>query len=296
MKAKQFILVFLFVLPIFTLAQDPLLQPDRLWSMVETYCLSQGNTYTSHYLKLGQDTMIEDYTYKSLRYSQDETQLVWYDYGGFIRETAEGKVYYRRDGLPEGLIYDFGASLGDTVIVINHELIGDPLYMVVIIEDSLLLEDGWHRMIILEDNAYPGEETWIEGVGSISGLVKSGLNAFGPACGDFNLLCTSDNAVEVYMNPKFPSCWYVYTRIDNLVEEGNLRLYPNPVQNILNIKGDFLRPGESYFILISDYTGRIVLKKYTSSKEFNMSAYAKGMYFLNIQSEAGTYTGKILKY
>jgi hypothetical protein len=157
MKLKYLIIIF--ILPLFTMAQQPLLDPDRLWSHVETHCLSQGNTYTSHYLKLGQDTVIEGYTYSSLRYSQDETQVEWLDYGGYIRETDDGKVYFRRDGLPEGLIYDFGVSLGDTVVVLNQELIPEPLHFVVTTVDSLLLDDGWHRLLVVEDDNYPGEET-----------------------------------------------------------------------------------------------------------------------------------------
>ena len=295
MKAKYFLIILLFLLPLFSVAQQALLATDRLWSMVETHCLSQGNTYTSHYLALGQETVIEGLTYINLRYSQDETQLEWFDYGAYIRETPEGKVYYRRTGLPEGLIYDFGASLGDTVIVINQELVPQPLHFVVILEDSLLLEDGWHRMIVLEDEDFPGEETWIEGVGSISGLAKSGLNAFGSACGDFDLLCSSDDGIAIYMSSEFPSCWYVYTRIGDPTLEEPLLLYPNPVRDRLHIEGEFLRSGENYLVRIADYTGRIVHEEFISNNELDMSRLATGMYFLNIQSEAGSYTGKILK-
>jgi len=263
--------------------------------MVETHCLPRGNTYTSHYLKPGQDTVINGESYTNLRYSQDETQNIWYDYGGFIRETPEGKVYFMRIGLPEGLIYDFGAQIGDTVVVLNQELIPEPIHFVVISEDSLLLEDGWHRMMVLEDEAFPGEEVWIEGVGSISGLVKSGLNAFGSTCGDFDLLCSSDDAIAIYMNPEYPTCWYVYTRIGDPILGESLLLYPNPVRDVLNIEGEFLREGESYLIRISDYTGRIVFEQYMSNNEVNISDISAGMYFLNIQSEAGNYTGKILK-
>ena len=244
---------------------------------------------------MGQDTVINAETYKKLHYSQDETQNEWFDYGGYIRETPDGKVYYTRVGMHEGLIYDFGAQVGDTVVVLNQELLSEPIHFVVIGEDSLLLEDGWHRMMVLEDEAYPGEEIWIEGVGSTSGLAKSGLSAFGSSCGDFDLLCSSNDGIAIYMNPEYPSCWYVYTRIGDPILEEPLLLYPNPVRDKLNIEGEFLREGERYLLRIADYTGRIVFEEYISSNEINISHFSTGMYFLNIQSEAGSYTGKILK-
>jgi|GEM_PF-1466303 len=296
MNLKYFSIIFLFMMPLLTFGQRTLLTEDRLWSMVETHCLSQGNTYNSHYLELGQDTMIDGHIYSVLRYSQDETQAIWFDYGGYIRETPEGEVFYKRDGLPEGLIYDFGASLGDSVIVINQELIPEPINFVVTLVDSLLLDDGWHRMMVLEDDAYPGEETWIEGVGSLSGLVKSGLSAFGSACGDFDLLCTSDAGDAIYVNPEFPSCWYVYTRIGNVSLEEQLLLYPNPVQDQLHIEGEFLKPGENFLVRISDYSGRIIMEDNINGNTLDVSHFSSGLYFLTIQSEAGSYTGKIMKH
>lgn len=296
MKALRLFIVLFFLMPFTLLAQNSLLHPNRLWSMVEVHCQPNGNLYSSHYLKLAGDTIIEGESYNKLDYSQDETQTIWYEYGGFIRETPEGKVYYRRSGLGEGLIYDFGAELGDTVVVLNHELIPEPLNMVVIQEDSLLLEDGWHRMLVLEDDAYPGEETWIEGVGSISGIVKSCQKAFGSSCGDFELLCSSDAGFTIYVSPNYSSCWYVYTRIDDFKEINPLKLYPNPVQEVLHIEGDFLIQGGTYLVRLLDFTGKLVLEQETNSSELDLSTLGSGMYFLQLQTNAANYSGKIVKY
>lgn len=291
----RILIIILALLPLYSIAQLPLLTEDRLWTMVEIHCLPQGNTYQSHYLELGPDTTIEGQVYRSLRYAADETQSTWYPYGGFIRETGDGKVYYKKDNAPEGLIYDFSAGFGDTVVVINPELIPEPLNFVVTVEDSIYLEDGWHRMLVLQDTAFPGEETWIEGVGSLSGLVKSGLTAFGSACGDFDLLCTSDDGFSVYVNPEYPACWYVYTRITDPEKQDALKIYPNPVGEHLFIEAEMMVPGEKYLLRIADFSGRIIHQEQMTENSFNTSFFPPGMYILTITTSQGTFNGKMIK-
>jgi len=183
----------------------------------------------------------------------------------------DGKVYYRRTGLGEGLIYDFGAEAGDTVVVLNYDLIPEPLHMVVLLEDSILLQDGWHRMLILEDESYPGEETWIEGVGSVSGLVKSGLSAFGSSCGGYELLCTSDDGLGVYFNPSFPNCWYVSTRIDDPLEISTLKVYPNPTMGMLKIEGFTGEEDGNKRVVVSDLSGKVVIDENLQSQGIDLS-------------------------
>ena len=296
MKILRLLLILTFLYPLTVGAQETLLHPDRLWSMVNVNCQPWGNAFTSHYLKLGGDTIIDGIDYRKLDYSTDESQSEWLDYGGYIRETADGKVFYTRLGVDEGLIYDFGATLGDTVHVMNHELVPEPLQMVVILEDSILLEDGWHRMLVLEDDDYPGAETWIEGVGSLSGLVKSCLNAFGSACGDYDLLCTSDDGIDIYINTEYPSCWYVSTRIDNKLSLDELKVYPNPANDILNIEGDFLRTGEAFEIRLIDLSGRIVMQDRQSYRQIDLGSLQQGVYFLQLQTSGAMYSTKVFRY
>lgn len=296
MKIIRLLFLGVILLPLYSYSQEALLHPGRLWTMVNINCQPWGNSYTSHYIKLGGDTVIDGTAYQKLDYSTDETQSTWIEYGGYLRETPDGKVYYKRIGINEGLVYDFGATVGDTVHVLNTELLPEPLQMVVILEDSIFLEDGWHRMMVLEDEDYPGEETWIEGVGSLSGLQKSCLNAFGSACGDYDLLCTSDYDIDVYISTEYPSCWYVTTRIDNDLRVDELKVYPNPVENTLTIEGDFLRSGEAFEIRLSDLTGRIVLQEKQSYPQIDLGNLNEGIYFLQIQTASALYFARIFKY
>src|SRR5690606_27416501 len=73
----------------------------------------------------------------------------------------------------------------------------------------------------------------------------------------------------------------------------DLKLYPNPVQNILNFQSannDFVD------VSISDINGRIIIAmKNFVSNEIDVSALKTGMYFINIQSSEGGVTKKFIK-
>lgn len=60
-------------------------------------------------------------------------------------------------------------------------------------------------------------------------------------------------------------------------------LYPNPVENVLNIKSDF----KIKDAFIYDASGRSIPLNKTSSKSFDVSQYKNGVYFLNLVFENG---------
>jgi hypothetical protein len=67
---------------------------------------------------------------------------------------------------------------------------------------------------------------------------------------------------------------------------------PNPVHDILKIQA----PDVSLeAISVSDINGRIVMKANPSQRQLDLSAFSTGIYFLRIDSPAGTLTRKIIK-
>ena len=73
----------------------------------------------------------------------------------------------------------------------------------------------------------------------------------------------------------------------------NLKLFPNPVTDFLTING--LEGGET--LTVYDMNGRLMQNSKANGKEvkLNLSLYVKGMYLLNISSDKGTTTKKIIK-
>ena len=77
-------------------------------------------------------------------------------------------------------------------------------------------------------------------------------------------------------------------------EIGAVKIYPNPSDNIFNIQ---LNNIEKFNYSVTDITGKIVIsnKNITQSNyALNMSDYATGLYFLNIESQGRTLTKKLI--
>ena len=72
-------------------------------------------------------------------------------------------------------------------------------------------------------------------------------------------------------------------------EKLNIGLYPNPTNNVLNVKSQELVDIEIY-----DSIGNLVLNK-NSTKSINVSKLSNGIYFVNIKSGFKTITKKFLK-
>ncbi|KEY19797.1 BspA family leucine-rich repeat surface protein [Kaistella antarctica] len=73
----------------------------------------------------------------------------------------------------------------------------------------------------------------------------------------------------------------------------NLKLFPNPVSDFLTVNGLYGKETLSLY----DMNGRLMQSSKANGKEvkLNLSLYAKGMYLLNISSDKGTTTKKIMK-
>ncbi len=99
-------------------------------------------------------------------------------------------------------------------------------------------------------------------------------------------------AVDIYGNESDPST--VDASITGTIEiAGNGReisVYPNPANDVLMIKTT-----ESIEkIEILDISGKTVLTK-ARTKELNVSDLNRGVYFIKVQTESGTYTSRFLK-
>lgn len=92
--------------------------------------------------------------------------------------------------------------------------------------------------------------------------------------------------------------------LDNLTVTGTLglnefaltgfQIYPNPSDNIFNIK---LRRNNEFEFKVYDITGKVIINKTKVSKDsyqLDMSSFSSGMYFINIKSNNQSATRKLL--
>ncbi|MEO5572049.1 MAG: T9SS type A sorting domain-containing protein [Bacteroidia bacterium] len=82
-------------------------------------------------------------------------------------------------------------------------------------------------------------------------------------------------------------------------EETEIRVYPNPFNSRLRVGNWKLEVGEKAEIKIYDLMGELVFEKELSSNQteevLNLSFLQQGVYFLNLKSNGGSYTKKVVK-
>jgi hypothetical protein len=138
--------------------------------------------------------------------------------GEFIREISghrdyyteeDGRVYLHRNSQQKALLYDFTLKVGDSLRVNNS------ITQKVIEVDTILVRDRYRRRLYLletgrsqqwPDKNYQTVVIWVEGVGSVWGLVQShhdfqtlgGYELFSTLSEDGNLMFTND---DFYADP-----------------------------------------------------------------------------------------------
>ncbi len=81
---------------------------------------------------------------------------------------------------------------------------------------------------------------------------------------------------------------------NNLLEIANkFQVYPNPVNDILNIKTDINQKINA--LILSDINGREIVNQTSNLENINVSEMQNGIYFLKIYSDNGIFTKKIIK-
>lgn len=147
--------------------------------------------------KIGGDTIISDTKYKKLLLFQNCDELHYIR--GFIRETENGKVYYRennRNNYDEILLYDFGMEVGDTASISwNHNS-----YSVL---DSISKNSNGQKLYYISENS-GFRDKWIENVGSTLGLLKEIITG-----GSQMFACCLLNEEVLYHNTNFESCYFM---------------------------------------------------------------------------------------
>ena len=154
---------------------------------------------------------------------------------GELRFTEDKQVYFYYDNT-EYLLYDFGAQVGDTLDIFG----GIELYSYSFVEQKTYphvitkidtLDDGRLQItsdaiVIFEDGEVgtfkeKQQQIWIEGLGSINGIVHTGINpgiAGNPA---IVMLCAYRDDECVYKTDSNDPYWIDYTQLGCVYNEGD---------------------------------------------------------------------------
>jgi hypothetical protein len=134
---------------------------------------------------------------------------------------------------------------------------------------------------------------------TISGDYSGGIMPDPVVCPNGQLFITfqSDGAVN---GPGFEANWEISTGVeDQNADFDQLRVYPNPAENLLNISFS-IDQTQSFDIKLISVTGKVVYAESTQDftgqyiNRIDLSNMAKGVYILNMQSETGTVNKKVV--
>ena len=266
-------------------AQDyhPLVEDGKQWNVLFSYPWSPPDPqhkYTDIY-KIEGDTLVDGVPYKVMYATRNENLTGW-NLWGFIRETEDGQVFSHRPSTSdEQLLYDFSMEVGDTICMCDYGY--DECCMVVIEKGETIVNGEPRQQIVLE---YPfgngEEEVWIEGIGSLYGIVDSGsLFLTG---GSTNLLCYYEDGDLIWQNtmPGFDMCYIINP--DGIEEDETfsvVSVFPNPSKGKVIIEGV-----EVCSVQVYNALGQMV-KTVEDTNEISVAGLPEGVYVLRIRDEKG---------
>jgi len=247
----------------------PIAQKGNEWHTFETG-IWQINNYVNW---CSGDTLIEDVRYMKIMGTVNDSYPIFYT---LLRE-EDGKVWKRYSiAHPETLLYDFTASVGDTLRIgdFAEEMVLDSISVVQI--GDVDRRKFWFGLEYDNLGRPRAKETWVEGIGSDYGLLWTGyFNVFdGWHC----LLCFHQNGELVWENPEYGTCTY------DAIEENKdseISIYPNPVRDRVVIDGI-----EAVEIQVYNTLGQVV-KTVRGTNEIDLSGLVDGVYLLRIRDKEG---------
>lgn len=142
-----------------------------------------------------------------------------------------------------------------------------------------------------EDVYWGGKIQFIEGLGPN----QSFLYAWGSGMLHPYVVCQFQEAEKVYSieNYYFKDCDLIYDNVDSYSAE-DIKFYPNPVKDYLNIQYSNPNFPEGTCIDLYDINGKCMLSEDMSSKIF-VGDLLSGIYIVTIQTTEGKYNFKFIK-
>ena len=289
MKKFYILLVAIFTINVANAQQYiPFPESNAVWNQKFQY--GEFPYDTSYYFQYGfnGDTLINSLLYHKVYRLNDTTLNSNATYQGCLREDTLKKVFYIGKGFwpfevynQEIQLYDFSKTVGDTI---NYGIYGKKQIISV---DSILINNNYRkRFHVLWDY-------FIEGIGSVESLLSPITAIPNKVYTSWNLVCFKQNDNIIYLNPIYNSCFPSLSNINEITNNNNISIYPNPTKDNLTIETN---TNTEQRLEIINLIGQTVYTIYINKKAtVNTSAFAKGVYILKLSSDKETLVRKIVK-
>ena len=216
--------------------------PDSgaVWS--EMYTSEKTGLVYERFALSGEDTVINDISYKKLYIFYDKTfDKTNAKFVGGIREDEHKRVYFKGDSLihhykpfwvreppvDEMLLYDFSRGIGDTIMFD----LNNGIFLCVKSIDTVQIGDRQRKVFKFE---YTGA-SWIEGIGNTRGLLFSSFS-LSTGTGHGDLICFLQNNTVQYHNDYYDDCFPNRLSVDNIQANLNVTVSMNRSEKLIQFK------------------------------------------------------------
>jgi hypothetical protein len=276
--------------------------PDSNATWASTYDdINPGWFYDRFYLE--GDTIMEGRIYNKVYNFINWNQRNFV--GGIRQDTATKRVYAKLNNwmypiyppstilfqdTGDVLLYDFSLEIGDSILIPSTFL-----YLKVNTIDSILVNGNFRKYLVLNAEFHPWVNSyWIEGIGSLNGLFWPRFDQEFSIC---NLECMTQDSVQLYVWDGVTYCPYYVNSIRKNNTESKVLVYPNPIQNYLNVNlSDFEVRNAKYAIF--DYVGKVIIPQrefLNANPQLDLTFLLDGIYIIQIEIENQFYNYKFIK-
>lgn len=199
---------------------------------------------------------------------------------GLIREDVEEMKVYAYDGTSEHLLYDFTAVEGESILTWG---IGGEKTIEITSVETVSVDGTPRKKINFEDSWGPAY--WIEGIGSVYGIMDGAL---GPVA-DYNpeVNCFYKSESLIWSNPENTGTCALTLAV-NESQYIQMNAWPNPSSGSMNISADASLLQGTASINVISALGKIVYSKNISANgmmRIEIPQLSAGMYFLTISQD-----------
>ncbi|NLL29389.1 MAG: T9SS type A sorting domain-containing protein [Bacteroidales bacterium] len=301
---KKIILIFLLTNSIAAFAQVNFPESNAIWNMVHYGPYYDPSPRGEMRLGLKGDTLINDTLYNKLYKLVDTTlaaeKLQSSNCIGGLRLEGQKvwfKPFYYDWTYSDILLYDFSASVGDTVwhrggvvFPLDFQPCESPCIIYSVIQEINII-NGIKTYSVIQDQ---GSNEWYEGIGSSLGLFGS-VMMFALSGGSCNLACLKHNDTIKYLNNYMcDKCFCRYLSIidDNSNNPDWINVYPNPTKNILSI--EIQKRYSNILVEIIDMKGSVVYRKESLDSQIMLNNLIKGVYIVKLSIDNDVVTKKLV--
>jgi len=311
---KAFLFIF-FLAPIILSAQKEFAPIGAVWNYEGKSEFNGTNCSGNHIQYRVVDELFVDNKdcslIKSYKFSNNDS-LWHYTNDSLIVYETESKIYFQQDSIFL-LLFDFGASIGDTIV--RYDPFDRGLFTGTYYSDTstqankmeMVVSELWNvdfegknisfKTLVLLDPDFYLYDRVIDGVGSMSQSFSGDFFNYVASGCDGELVCYQKENVEyqtqkVFDNPH-PGCDdndftdHVEDQFDD-----EINIFPNPFNSDLNIDVENI---DQCQVRIIDLQGKILVSK-NGVKTFDTSDLIPGIYFVQIFDKEKFMSKKIVKF